>query len=391
MKGMNSGGLSCGRRAIFAGVGLPALVVLVLAGCAKEPPAPPTPRPVVTQVLGSGGEAAATTYAGELRSRYETPLGFRVGGKIIERRANAGATVKAGEVLARLDPADTALSASSADAQLALAQADARRYRELRDKNFVSQSALDAKETALKSAQAQADLAHNQRAYTVLTADAPGVVAEVVAEVGQVVAAGQTVFRLSRPGALEVAIAIPESRVTQLRVGQSAEVSLWADERARYRGVLRELASVADPVTRTFAARVSLVDPDARALLGMTARVRFADAKPVASALVVPLTAIFQQAGKAAVWVVGADETVSLRPVSVTAWGEQGATLAGGVAAGERIVVAGVHKLTQGEKVKVAPAEAAPPPASSAPATATASAAASTPAASPTPAAGAAR
>jgi len=339
--------------------------LLLAAACSKPAPPAEPPRPVLSMQVGAtDSDAAANTYSGELRSRYETQLAFRVAGKIIERRVDAGATVKAGEVLARLDPADTASSATAAAAQLALAEADARRYRELRAQNFVSQAALDAKETALKAAQAQAELARNQNAYTTLVADSAGVVAAVAAEVGQVVAAGQTVFRVSRPGSMEVAIAVPESRVASLRIGQPAEVSLWADASARYRGVLRELASVADPVTRTFAARVAIADTElaqsggVRPLLGMTASVRFAAAAQ--APLHVPLTAIFQQDGKPAVWVLAADSTVALRPVEVAAWGEKDATLAAGLVAGERIVVAGVHKLAAGEKVRVAAGDAVP-------------------------------
>lgn len=366
-----------------------------LAACSKQEAPPEPPRPVLSMLVGErGGDDAANTYSGELRSRFETQLAFRVAGKIIERRVDAGATVKAGEVLARLDPADTAPSATAAAAQLALAEADARRYRDLRAQNFVSQAALDAKETALKSAQAQAELARNQNAYTTLVADAPGVVAAVAAEVGQVVAAGQTVFRVSRPGSMEVAIAIPESRVASLRIGQPAEVSLWADASVRYRGVLRELASVADPVTRTFAARVAIPDaelppPDgrnARPLLGMTASVRFPAA--AGAPVHVPLTAIFQQDGKPAVWILGADSTVALRPVDVAAWGEKDATIASGLAAGERIVVAGVHKLTAGEKVKVA--APAKPAASTAPAESAESAGSAPDSAAATPSASAA-
>ncbi len=178
-------------------------------------------------------------------------------------------------MLARLDPADTALSAAAADAQLELAEADLRRFRNLRQKNFVSQAALEARETAFRSAQAQADLARNQASYAVLRADQAGVVGQVAAEVGQVVAAGQTVMRLARADTLEVAIAIPEIRMPELRTLGEARVSLWADSQAGYRGRLRELSPVADPVTRTYAARVSIDDADARVLLGMTATVRF--------------------------------------------------------------------------------------------------------------------
>lgn len=339
--------------------GLAGGALILLAACSK-PPLPPEPsRPVLTMLVGERAEDSASTYTGEVRSRYETPLGFRLGGKVVARLVDVGASVRAGDVLARLDPVDSALSASAAQAQLDLASADLARHRELRARNFVSQAALDAKETSYKSAKAQADLTRNQTDYTVLRADHAGVVEAVAADVGQVVAAGQTVVRIARTDALEVAVAIPEARLP-LRL-KDAEVSLWSAPEARYRGVLRELSPVADAATRTYAARVAIVDADSRVSLGMTAKVAFlADrARDQSAPLVVPLTAVFQKDGQPALWVVAADQTVALRPVSVAAYGEQNATLAGGVRSGERIVIAGVHKLAAGEKIRAVDQQAA--------------------------------
>ncbi|MBL0166153.1 MAG: efflux RND transporter periplasmic adaptor subunit [Propionivibrio sp.] len=342
-------------------------MLVLIAACGKSVPPLEPPRPVLTSILGTSDESGAVSYSGEVRSRFETPLGFRISGKIAARMVDTGAQVKAGDVLARLDPADTALSAAAADAQLDLAAADVRRYRELRDKNFVSQAALDAKETGFKAARAQGDLARNQSSYTVLRADQAGVVELVAAEVGQVVAAGQTVMRVARTDTLEVAVAIPETRMPDLRLLKAAEVSLWADEKARYQGVLRELSPVADALTRTYAARVSILNPDARVLLGMTANVKFlrnTNGGTSGSRLSVPLTAIFQQEGKPALWIVGADQTVALRPVTVASYGETTAILESGAQAGERIVVAGVHKLSAGEKIKAVDQVPASAPAS---------------------------
>ena len=323
-----------------------------VAACSKSPLPPEPLRPVLTAVLGERADDNASTYSGEVRSRYETPLAFRIGGKVAARLVDVGASVKAGDVLARLDPADSALSASAANAQFVLTSADVRRYRELRSRNFVSQAALDAKETSFKSAKAQAELARNQSDYTVLRADHAGVVEALAVEVGQVVAAGQTVVRVARTDALEVAVSIPEARIPQQL--KNAEITLWADEQASYPGVLRELSPVADALTRTYAARVSIIKPDSRVQLGMTAKVSFVAAKaPVETAqLAVPLTAIFQQDGAPALWIVGDDQTLSLRPVVVADYGETRAILASGVKAGERIVVAGVHKLSAGEKIR---------------------------------------
>lgn len=330
-------------------------VLLGLSACEPEASLPEPPRPVLTAVLGAQPDVRAVVYAGEVRSRYETPLAFRIGGKIAARLVDTGAIVKAGDVLARLDPADTSLAVAAVNAQRDLAEADVKRYRELRSKNFVSQAALDARESTFKATRAQTELAQNQSAYTVLRAEQAGVIGLVAADVGQVVAAGQTVFRLARTDALEVAVAIPESSLSGIQVGDVAEVRLWADDQAIYQGVVRELSPVADVATRTFAARVAIDLPDARVRLGMTASVSFPGALPATSdtKLSVPLTAIFQHQGRPAVWLVGNDGTLVLRPVGVTAYGETQAILSDGVAAGERIVIAGVHKLNAGEKIRV--------------------------------------
>ena len=321
---------------------------LFVAGCGEAPP-PAAVVPVVkTLIAGAAATDAVRSYSGEVRARRETTLAFRVGGKIAERLVDAGAVVKAGQPLARLDPADLALQAGQAEAQRALAAADARRYRDLRARNFVSQSALDARETTLEAAAAQAALAKNQAAYAVLRADKAGVIAQVLAEPGQVVGAGQGVFRLAEAGEIEVAIAVPETRLAGLAPGAAAEVSLLTG--GVLRGRLRELSPVADPATRTYAARISRLDAGAAPALGMTATVRFAQAR--SPRLVIPLAAVFQQGGAHAVWVIGTDDTVVLRPVKLAAYGDGGATVAEGLQAGERIVAAGVHKLTAGQKIR---------------------------------------
>jgi len=330
------------------------IVVSVFAGCNKESvPTIKIEQPALTQVVGSAATDGGNTYSGEVRARYETQLGFRIGGKIIERLVDAGAKVKAGQALMRLDPGDTGLQLGSAEAQYQLAEADAKRYRELHSKGFVSQSALDAKETALKAAAAQAGLARNQSAYATLHADHAGVIAATLAEAGQVVSAGQPVLRLAQDGEREVAIAIPESQLVNLKTGAAAEIALLADNNAGLQlvGRLRELAPAADPASRTYAARITLTQSSPGVALGMTARVHFTTNRKN-DGLLIPLSAIFQQGKQAAVWIVAADRTISLRPVQVAAYRDDGAVIAGGLAAGERIVSNGVHRLSAGEKIR---------------------------------------
>jgi RND family efflux transporter MFP subunit len=311
-------------------------------------------QPALTLVVGAVVSDNGNVYSGEIRARHETQLGFSIGGKIVARLVDAGARVKTGQILARLDPADSSLQASTARAQYQLAVDEAIRYRELRSKNFVSQAALDAKEAALKAAAAQTGLATNQTAYTVLRADHEGVIAATLAEAGQVVSAGQPVFRLAQAGEREVAIAIPETQFAKLKIGMPADVTLWSDksDKKHIMGRLRELSPAADPASRTYAARVALTGTVARAALGMTAQVSFRN-NDRHDKLIVPLTAIFQQGDQAAVWVVAADNSISLRKIRVTAYRDDGAVVAGGVTAGERIVAAGVHKLHTGEKIRI--------------------------------------
>jgi RND family efflux transporter MFP subunit len=334
-------------------------IVVALAACGKKEEATPVKveRPALTHVVGAQAGDGGSVYSGEIRARHEAQLGFRIGGKLVERLVDAGAVVKAGQPLARLDASDAALQAGAAEAQYRVAEADTQRYRELRAKGFVSQAALDAKEAALKSAAAQAGLTRNQSAYTMLRADRNGVVAATLAEAGQVVSAGQPVLRVAYDGEREVAIAIPESQLAGLKVGAPAEVTLWAGEgeAAVYKGRLRELAPAADPVSRTYPARIALDKSDARLVLGMTARVALAEAATGSqqSNYLVPLSAIFQQGDQSAVWVVAADRSVGLRNVKVAAYRDDGALIAEGVAAGERIVAAGVHKLSAGEKIRI--------------------------------------
>jgi len=327
------------------------LLVLLLAGCSRES-APPAriERPALTLVAGAVASDTGNTYSGEIRARHETQPGFRIGGKIVERLVDAGARVKAGQVMMRLDPGDAGLQLGAAEAQHRVAEADARRYRELHDKGFVSQAALDAKQAALEAAAAQAGLARNQADYTALRADRPGVVAAVLAEAGQVVAAGQPVLRLAPDGEREVEIAVPEAQHANLGIGAPAEVTLL--DGVPLAGRLRELAPAADPASRTYAARVTLVKAAPDAALGMTARVRFT-AKEKSGGLLIPLSAIFQQDRRTAVWIVAADRTVSLRPVEVAAWRDDGALVTSGLAAGERIVSNGVHRLAAGEKIRI--------------------------------------
>lgn len=342
------------------------LALLALAACAEREAAPPAPRPAVVMTLSHSAEAGALAYPGEVRARHEVDLGFRIGGKLVARPVSLGERVRAGQVLARLDPQDVQLAASAAQAQvaaaeadLALAQAEFERAKVLAAQQFISATMVDTRRTQLEASQArlaqaraQQGAAANQVGYASLLAPRDGVVTALPVEVGQVLAAGQVAVRVADPAALEVLAWIPESRIGQLQAGQAALVRLWHAPQKTYAGTLREVAASADGVTRTYAVRVALQNADAAFHLGATAGVAFPGTAELGQGFALPLSAVVRGNGQARVWVVDAQQRVSARPVTVLAFRDETAFVSGALQDGERIVTLGAHTLREGEAIQ---------------------------------------
>ncbi len=341
------------------------LLVAGLSACRDTPEKQEEIRPVRSLVVAGSGLTPAADYSGEVRARVESRLGFRVPGKIAERLVDAGVVVREGQVLARLDERDLALQAGAAQAavkaaesEFARTRADYERFQQLRGRQLVSEfdfrrveSQFRVAESQLQQARAQADVTGNQATYAELKADAAGVVTEVLAEAGQVVAAGQTVMTLARSGEREVEIAIPESRVDELKNAASLRISLWALPEKEYVGKLRELAPDADPVTRTYRARISVENADKDLRLGMTANVLVRGKGQTVIRL--PLTAIYQAGAQPQVWIIDADQRVQLRAISVSAYQDNDVIITSGLQDGDRVVTAGVNRLHTGQQVRV--------------------------------------
>ena len=349
-----------------------ALIVLLAAGCGREVPSGEDVRPVRAITLTAVPVSAEAELPGEVRPRVESRVGFQVGGRINSRRVEMGQQVRPGDVLATLDPADFKLSAAAAAAQLNAAKvdrdqqrADIKRFEDLHRQGFISgaelerrRAQLDAAEARYAQAAALADVSTNQAAYTTLRAPAAGLVSAIDAEAGQVVASGQSVVRIAVAGDKEVAIAIPEVRLEQLRRVPDVRVALWAHA-AELKGRIREIAPIADPATRTYAARVTLIDPPADVALGMTATVRFAT-PPSPPILAAPLTALLREADATYVWRLDRQAmTVEKAKVDVAGVAGNSVILGSGVQPGETIVTAGVHLLKPGQKVRLLDADPA--------------------------------
>ncbi len=340
---------------------------MLLAACSKPVVTEDPIRAVKVQTVGMGATQTTLEYAGEVRARVESRLGFRVGGKLLSRPVEAGQHVSAGQLLAQLDPQDLKLASDAARAQVAaaktnldLAASDFKRYQALKDQNFISGAELERRDTTLKAAQAQLDQAQaqfnvqgNQAGYAALRADTSGIVTAVLAEPGQVLAAGTPVVQLASDGARDVVFAVPEDKVSALRIGSEVLVNQWSTQ-ATFKGVVREVAGSADPITRTFTAKVALQQKDKLALGSTVSVVPSAVQHLGVPVIKLPTSALRQEGQATAVWVVDTSSmTVKSQVVQIATADGNDVVVAGGLQPGMQVVVAGVHVLAPGQKVTI--------------------------------------
>ena len=367
-------GFAASRNAKLTLVGIAATALIGLAGAftwsahASRAPAVAEPvlRPARVAEIRYRPHNHSLMLAGTVVPRIETVLGFRVPGKVISRDVDVGASVAPGQLIARIDPTDYRLAVDnaraalvSAEADYARAKADLERYQALRGSAVFMPQTLDQRQSIASTTLAHVDqaksqlaTAENNLAYTELRADAAGVITAVQAEVGQVLAQGQGMVKLARSEELEIQVGVPEHRLKTVRETSQVTFELWSDTGHRYAARLRELSPSADPLTRTYPARFSVIDPPAFIGLGMTASLTLSKPEPGVLAEV-PLGAIFQQGTQPAVWVVDkASGAVELRPVTIARWRDETALIASGVKDGEIVATAGVHKLEPGQKVR---------------------------------------
>ncbi|WP_353189657.1 efflux RND transporter periplasmic adaptor subunit [Pandoraea pnomenusa] len=371
------------RRRLALAIATTAIAAAALTACSRKAPPEAPPRPVVAVAAKLTDQAPIASLPAQIEARYTTPLSFRVGGKIIERSVRLGDAVKAGQVVARLDPADLSKNAASARAQLDAAQHQldyatqtVTRDRAQARESLIAPAQLEQSENAYASALAQrnqaneqAALAGNQLSYGNLTAIRDGVITAEQADTGQNVNAGQPVYQLAWTGDVDVIADVPEVALGAFRIGQTASVTLPALAGKTWQARVREISPAADPQSRTYRARLTLLSPGPDVKLGMTANVAFAQpfAAPVTASaasaagaagqatqpITLPSTALFHDGNQPAVWVVKPDDTLALRRVQIARYGERTVTVAGGISPGERIVWQGVHTVTAGEKVRV--------------------------------------
>jgi RND family efflux transporter MFP subunit len=355
-----------GAKALAAFVCLSAAVALV--GCSKPAPIEEPVRAVRTLRIAADNVSAQLEFAAEVKARTESRVGFRVPGKLVRRHVEVGQVVRAGQLLAQLDAQDLRLgdeaanaALSAAQTQLAQAQADVQRFRELRQQGFISEAELERRESTWKAARAQAQQAQaqaavqaNQTRYASLWADVAGVVTAVDVEVGAVVAAGAPILRIAHDGPRDLVFSVPEDKVPLVNAAaaqpQGLAARFWDNARPAVPATVREVAAAADPVTRTYQVKADIGRADVR--LGQTATVVLTLASR-GGVLRLPSTAVSRADGRTVVWVLDeATMSVTPKPVEVGAADGQQLVIASGLSPGQEVVTAGVHTLTPGQKVR---------------------------------------
>lgn len=342
-----------------------AMFLPLLVACSRHETAPEPIRSVKVITVGEQGVQNNVVYAGEVRARVESRLGFRVAGKLALRQVEVGQRVRAGQVLATLDPQDYELSAQAARAQLLAAQsqhdvalADYHRFESLHKQGFISTAELERREVALQAAraglrqaQSQDKVQGHQVDYARLQATADGVVTSLEAEVGQVLTAGQPVLRLAHDGPRDAVFSVPEQAVQSFRLGQPLRVR-WVADGSEWQGKVREIGASADPLTRTFTVKVALQASQALAL-GATLHVQGGNGgAPALQAIMLPTSALRQEGQGTAVWVLDESSmTVRSQAVTLGPVQAQHVTVLSGLQAGQKVVTAGVHVLSPGQKV----------------------------------------
>lgn len=348
-------------RSIAAGL------LALLAGCGENTPqAAPDIRPVRVLAVESRSGGDIVTLTGTVQAEATINLAFRIGGRMVERLVNVGDRVVAGQVIARLDPANEENNLRAARAALAAAQArvvetrnNYSRQRQLLASGFTTRvrydeatQALQSAQSAADSAQAQMNIAQDRLGYTTLTADTAGAVTARGAEPGEVVAAGRMIIQVAQQGGRDAVFDVPGAIKDQAPDNPQIEVFLTTDATVTARGRVREISPQADPVTGTFQVRVGLAEPPAAMRLGATVTGRMQMGGRAGIDL--PASALTRAEGQPAVWVVDPlAQTVALRAVEVLRF-DPGHVLVGqGLAQGEVVVTAGVQALRPGQKVRL--------------------------------------
>jgi RND family efflux transporter MFP subunit len=344
-----------------------AATAALLAACQPEAETTASePRPVRTVTVEKREAGSPAAFTGRIEALDEVSLGFRIAGRILENDLKLGDRVEPGQVLARLEPQNEMNALRSAKANFAAAQGELTRARNhferqefLLARDVIARATFDDAQQQLQTARSQVDAAearlkaaHDLVSFTELKADAPGIVTATGPRAGEVVQAGQMIVKLARRAGRDAVFDFPAQLLRAAPADPEITVSLASDPTVTASGRIREVAPQANPVTRTFEAKVGLTDPPAEMRLGATVTGRMqTDAAPVVE---IPASALTKHNGQPAVWIVDpANLTVSMRNIDVQHQDPATVAVSEGLDAGEIVVTAGARSLQPGQKIRL--------------------------------------
>ncbi len=345
--------------------GLSALGLLLLAGCKEEKPASAPPRPARIIEVEPHETVFSVQASGKIQARYVSNVGFLVSGRMISRNVDVGAVVASGTLLAAIDDVDYSNKLIAARSQVSAAQADLaqagpqeERFRKLLSEGFATQAnydralkELDNAKAALVAAQANQRLAEDSLRYTKLVAPTEGAVTEVGANVGQVVTPGQMVIQISKMDDKDAVFAASARTAAGATVGRKVKVALQDNPSIEVDGTIREISPSADPTTGTYTLKVSVPDAPESMRLGAIVVGRGEIVSPDSNIVTLPPQALLQTGTTPQVWVVGADDLVQKRAITVARYDANQVVVERGLVKGDRVVIAGVNTLAEGQKV----------------------------------------
>lgn len=339
--------------------------IFAMGACQRENKAEaPAGRPVEVVIVEPAALGASTVLTGDIQAQKEVSFAFRIGGRMIERPVNVGDQIKAGQLLAKLDPATEQNALAAAEARLAAARgqvATARatfdRQAHLMAQGFTTRpryeearQALNTAEAAQDNAEAEVETAADRLGFTRLQADIGGTVTARGAETGEVVQPGQMVVQVARQDGRDAVFDVPARLLHAAPGDPVVTVALADDPSVVTKGRVREVSPQADPVTRTFRVRVGLDDPPPAMRLGASVTGRL-DLESTA-VTIIPAGALTMSGRSPAVWVVDpATSTARLRPIDILRFDPGSVVVGEGLDPGDMIVTGGTQALHPGQRV----------------------------------------
>jgi len=336
------------------------LAVLLLQGCEQEVvEKKEVIRPVRTTIIAEVAQQSETRFPGRIEPVEKVALSFQVPGALIELPVIKGQDVKKGELLARIDPRDYQSNVKASEAKQKNAQANVNRAKPLVARQLVSKSDFDRLEAELGIA--TADLERSKKALndTYLRASFDGVIADTFVQNFEDVQAKQAILSLQDNSSLKILVQVPEKQVLSSDKDHDIVAVFEGVPDREFPVTLKEFATEADPNTQTYEVTLAMANPeDVNLLPGMSATVigRKKTNDQQSKVVYLPVGAVFADpagSDEQFIWIVGDDNTVNRQAVKVSALENNQAVIEEGLTPGDKVVIAGVHQLTQGQQVKV--------------------------------------